>query len=124
MFCRNCKAEIADKAVVCVHCGVKPKEGRKYCYQCGAETQPLAEICLGCGAGLKQPVEGEKSWVAALLLSFFLGYLGIHRFYTGHTVIGIVQLLTLGGCYIWALVDFIMIITGAYKDANGNALKK
>ena len=40
----------------------------------------------------------QKSYVVTLLLSFFLGFLGIHRFYTGYIVIGIVQLLTLGGC--------------------------
>ncbi len=38
-----------------------------------------------------------KSKVAAALLCFFLGGLGIHRFYLGYTTIGIVQILTCGG---------------------------
>ncbi|WP_408648914.1 TM2 domain-containing protein [Tumidithrix elongata] len=38
-----------------------------------------------------------KSKVTAILLCFFLGGFGIHRFYLGYTVIGIVQLLTIGG---------------------------
>ncbi|MFB2922097.1 TM2 domain-containing protein [Aerosakkonema sp. BLCC-F2] len=46
-----------------------------------------------------------KSRVTALLLCFFLGGLGIHRFYVGYVTIGIVQLLTFGGCGIWALID-------------------
>jgi TM2 domain-containing membrane protein YozV len=66
----------------------------------------------------------QKDWLTTLLLCLFLGGLGVHRFYTGHTVIGIVQLLTLGGCGIWSLVDLIMIAIGSYKDASGNALLK
>ncbi len=69
------------------------------------------------------PAEG-KSWIAALLLCFFFGVFGAHRFYTGHTGLGIAQLLTLGGCGIWALVDFILIIVGAFKDSKGNPLVK
>ena len=72
-----------------------------------------------------QPAQVEpKEWLVTLLLCFFLGGLGIHRFYTGHTGIGIAQLLTLGGCGIWALIDFIMIIVGNFKDAQGRPLKK
>ncbi len=60
---------------------------------------------------------GSKSWVAALLLCFFLGGLGIHRFYLGYTWQGVVQLLTLGGLGIWVLIDFIRIII---KDLQPN----
>lgn len=65
-----------------------------------------------------------KQWLTALLLCLFLGALGGHRFYTGHTGIGIVQLLTLGGCGIWALIDLVMIATGSFTDANGQPLAK
>ena len=70
------------------------------------------------------PVAGtpQKDWLTTLLLALFLGGLGVHRFYTGHTGIGIAQLLTLGGCGIWALYDLIMIATGSFKDAAGQPL--
>jgi TM2 domain-containing membrane protein YozV len=65
------------------------------------------------------PFSGNKSQLVALLLCFFVGGLGIHRFYLGYTWQGIVQLLTAGGCGIWALIDFIRIITGSLKPRDG-----
>lgn len=61
----------------------------------------------------------EKKRMIATLLSFFLGVFGIHRFYVGKTGTGIVQLLTLGGLGIWATIDLILILCGAFKDKKG-----
>lgn len=66
---------------------------------------------------------GKKSFLAADLFCLFLGFLGVHRFYTGYILLGVLQLLTLGGLGIWALIDFIMINIGKYKDAQGNELE-
>jgi TM2 domain-containing membrane protein YozV len=62
---------------------------------------------------------GGKKWLTAVLLCFFLGGLGIHRFYLGYTWQGIVQLLTLGGLGIWVLIDFIRIIIRDLKPKDG-----
>ncbi len=64
---------------------------------------------------------GSKSWLVALLLVIFLGYLGIHRFYLGYTTIGIIQLLTLGGLGIWALIDFVRILIKDLLPKDGSA---
>ncbi|MDJ0867239.1 MAG: TM2 domain-containing protein [Myxococcota bacterium] len=65
----------------------------------------------------------DKGFVPAILLCLFLGGFGVHRFYTGKIGTGILQLLTLGGLGIWALVDLIMIVTGSFKDSNGLPIK-
>jgi TM2 domain-containing membrane protein YozV len=58
-----------------------------------------------------------KSRLAAALLAFFLGGLGIHRFYVGKIGTGILIIVTIGGFFgIWVLIDFIMILVGAFKD--------
>ncbi len=66
-----------------------------------------------------KPGGGNKNQWVALLLCFFLGGIGIHRFYLGYTWQGVVQLLTGGGCGIWALIDLIRIITGDLQPKDG-----
>ena len=63
-----------------------------------------------------------KSKLTAILLCFFLGSLGIHRFYLGYTIIGVIQLLTFGGFLIWVIVDLIRLIIGSLKDYEDNDL--
>jgi len=58
-----------------------------------------------------------------LLLCFFLGGLGVHRFYAGKVGTGILMLLTLGGLGIWTVIDFVIIACGSFKDAKGLAIK-
>jgi TM2 domain-containing membrane protein YozV len=47
---------------------------------------------------------------------------GIHRFYVGKVGTGILQLLTLGGLGVWVLIDCIYIVTGAFRDKDGNKI--
>lgn len=64
----------------------------------------------------------EKRILPAFLLCFFFGAFGFHRFYVGKIGTGVLQVLTLGGLGIWALVDFVMIIIGAFTDKQGNKI--
>ena len=100
-----------------------------FCNQCGKEMAENAVMCPECGApnpNIKnQQPDGnasEKDWLTTLLLCLFLGGLGIHSFYTKKTVIGVIQLLTAGGCGVWALVDLIMIAMGNFKDGEGKTV--
>jgi len=71
----------------------------------------------------------EKSRTAALLFAFFLGGLGIHRFYVGKTGTAIIQLiltLTFFGAVIsapWAFIDFVIIIAGEFRDGQNKRIK-
>ena len=67
--------------------------------------------------------QSPKSWLATLLLSIFLGELGIDRFYLGKIGTGILKLITLGGFGIWWLIDIILTIAGAATDKEGRAVK-
>ena len=64
-----------------------------------------------------------KSFLTALILSIFVGWLGVDRFYLGHIGLGILKLLTGGGCGIWYLIDIILIATKQVKDSDGRALQ-
>lgn len=72
----------------------------------------------------KSTAAGGKSQLVALILAIFVGGIGIHRFYLGYTTYGILQLLTLGGCGIWALIDLIRIATGDLKPNGGEYSEK
>lgn len=67
---------------------------------------------------------GGKSQLVAAVLAFLVGGLGIHRFYLGYKKEGIIQLLTAGGCGVWALIDLIRIITGDLKPKDGDYTDK
>ncbi|XP_065070268.1 TM2 domain-containing protein 1-like [Rhopilema esculentum] len=61
-----------------------------------------------------------KSFEVALLLSIFLGFFGIDRFYLGYPAIGLLKLCTLGFFMIFQLIDVILIATQVLKPADGS----
>ncbi len=130
-------------------------EGNPYSSQFSGQDRPYYSQEFHSGGypqqGYNQPLSqqqysvdsDQKSWVATVILCFFLGWFGAHNFYTGRTIFGVLQLsLNVAGCFtllfgigflfwgilaLWVFIEFIMILVGggSYdKDARGVRLKK
>lgn len=111
--------------------------GYRQCPHCGQPSGVHASFRANCGYSFylqppppaAMPPDSTKL-IVALLLSFFLGTLGAHRFYLGHTssgiamlllsllgyatlciLVGVIPLLAVG---IWWLVAVFLLITGTW----------
>lgn len=105
---------------VCTECGHVINIKAEICPKCGVRQAPIAENNFNNPAPAPSK---ENKWLITLLLCWFLGVFGAHRFYLGHTGTGILMLLTFGFCGIWTLIDFIVIAVGNFRDAEGNIIK-
>ena len=72
---------------------------------------------------MNQNKTSEKNFIVLILLSVFVGGLGVDRFYLGKIGTGILKLITLGGLGLWWLIDIILIVTGNATDKQGNVIK-
>lgn len=105
---------------------------RDFCERCGAQLIPEAVYCARCGHPVGHPYRVSRynpdepisaySGLVALLLCFFLGYLGIHRFYVGKIGTGILWLVTGGIFGVGWLIDLIVIACGRFRDYLGYRL--
>ena len=95
----------------------------RVCEHCGSTITSLAEVCPRCGVRqLAVRSLSDKRILPAAILALLFGVFGVHRFYTGKVGTGLLQLVTLGGLGIWFLVDFILIVTGQFRDGDGNRI--
>lgn len=65
----------------------------------------------------------NKQWLITILLAFFVGNFGIHRFYHKKIWTGVLQLITLGCFGVWTIIDIIFIALEEFTDSNGNKIK-
>ena len=63
-------------------------------------------------------------WLALFLLTFFVGVLGVHRFYVGKISTGVLMLITLGGLGVWFLVDLLLVVTGQFTNKDGQKIPR
>ncbi len=91
-------------------------QGGNFCSACGNQLDPRAEICPKCG--VRQKIVGKKSRITAALLAFFLGGIGVHKFYLGRPIQGILYLL-----FFWtaipaviAFIEFIIYLINSDED--------
>jgi hypothetical protein len=116
-----------------------------FCPKCGAAGEPDGSFCQSCGTPLgrkpepspsvvaeagpprdNQPFEGsiystisQKDKGILILLACF-GSFGLDRFYRGQTGLGVLKLLTMGGCGVWSFIDVWCYILGKLvHDSDG-----
>lgn len=95
----------------------------KICKKCGSEMPEDSFYCLSCGSTFKESEDEfetikrrvnmqtgtwKNKWIS-LLLCIFFGWLGIHRFYEGKVVTGILYLFTLGFFGLGWIIDIVRI---------------
>ena len=109
-FCKHCGAKIPEDAVICSACGRQVEELKS------ASAQPSIVINnentnMNTNTNINAAfgVRVRNKWVA-LLLCFFLGFVGAHKFYEGKTGLGILYLFTGGLFGIGVVMDFIVLL--------------
>ena len=147
MFCHECGTQNPDGSQFCNKCGTKlvvdvaPIQNVQVVpVRPSPIVEPRTVVVLDRYGNVEDV--SDRSRLAAFLFAFFLGGLGIHNFYLGHIGKGVVQLLlpivflilgffTLGiawllifGWAIWVFVEWILIVCGVARDAEGRLVTR
>lgn len=132
-YCMYCKTHIFDRSRKCPNCGgtvfltddepapqptpppVQPEIHTVYVDR--PVYQPVYQPVYVQAP--VQPIRSQCNWLVTLLLCFFGGTLGLHRFYAGKIGTGLLFLLTVGWCGVGYLIDLILIAVGSFRDKAG-----
>jgi serine/threonine protein kinase len=83
-------------------------------------TPPKMKYSVGVNASDISPF--KRVWALIFSAGFLMGFAGLQRFYVGKIGTGILWLFTGGLLGIGQLIDFIMIISGNFRDRQGKRL--
>ena len=111
-FCKYCGTKIHEDAVICTNCGrqveeLKGTQGQPQVIVNNTNTNTNTNVNTNVGTG--NYGNPKNKWVA-LILCFFLGWLGAHKFYEGKIGMGIIYLFTGGLLGFGVVIDFIILL--------------
>ncbi|MBQ1465278.1 MAG: TM2 domain-containing protein [Eubacteriaceae bacterium] len=105
-YCTNCGAVMGDQARFCENCG-KQADGTER--RAGADYDSRSTPAYYGGTQSFRVGSLKNKWVT-LGLCFFLGVIGVHKFYEGKIVWGLVYLFTGGLAGIGWIYDMVKIL--------------
>lgn len=110
-YCKYCGEKIPVDAVLCTHCGRQVEQLKNEQPQVIINnSNSNSNINNNVNRNNGSYSSGAKNKWVALLLCIFLGYLGVHKFYEGKILLGIVYLCTFGLFGIGWFVDCIALL--------------
>lgn len=137
--CKSCGGMISDQATVCPKCGapvapdVRHVDTSKVDMFLTVHNKDFPEAQLPFIRERLLAMTSDQlatvnmlqfhSPTTILIISIFLGGLGVDRFMLGETGLGIAKLLTCGGCGIWTIIDWFCIVDKA-RQSNFNKLQQ
>lgn len=125
LYCKECLVEVNGRMYCKADIGHVLREAKEEAAAAKSASPVINvnNVNTNLNNNLNAMAYPYKKKLTALLFCFFLGWLGIHRFYVGKTGTGIIWLLTGGLFGIGWLLDFIFIIVGSFRDKAGYPLK-
>lgn len=123
-YCGDCLVEVEGKMYAKENLGkvmaeAKASNSNQPMVFMNSSSSSSSAAAVGGGYGHQQRATRSKGTAMVLSLLLVIGLGGLHRFYTGHTGIGLVQLFTFGGFLIWGIIDILAISGGTYRDVDG-----
>ena len=109
-YCKHCGEQIDKECIICPKCGKQVEELRPAAQPNVVINNSNNNVNTNMNVNGTRGGKPKNKWVA-FFLCLFLGTLGIHRFYEGKIVSGIIWLITLGLCGGGGLGDLIIILT-------------
>lgn len=111
-----------DGSLFCPRCGAEMGAADVFCGACGWRLDQAADPAAAAGGARVVVNPSDLNRLTALLLCFFLGWLGAHRFYAGKIGTAALFLVTGGFLFVGVIYDCVMIATGEFTDAQGRKL--